>query len=155
MKAVHLEERTNTTNGIELAEYFLVIDETQQIPIGKGLKNNTFEDGHRTAEIHSQRRSLASRLGVHYSPPTPTILEYFTQTPVIDAIIENERANIHPGKEREIFFKMLEEILKLDPFALNPERTSIKTLGKHQATPELVTKLREAYLEVYPYRQIA
>lgn len=148
MANVHLEEEVTKTYDIEVANYSLIIDE-EKIAVGRGMRNVTFSEGHQS-DLHGKRRGIASMIGANYTPPTPTILEYFSKTPIIDTMINGERANIHPGKEIEIFTKTLEALAARGLL----EHGRIEKIGNNQATPEIISKLTEICREHFPYIKV-
>ena len=149
MTNVHLEEAVSKTYGTEIAHYTLIIDE-EKISVGRGMRNVTFGEGHQDHESHHKRRKLASMLGTAYTPPTPTLLEYFSKTPILDTIIEEKRANIHPAKEIEIFTKILEALAGRQ--LLQDGR--IENIGNNKATPRIIKRLTEICTEHFPYIKV-
>lgn len=152
--SAELEERTRDLGGITQASYFLIIDEDgakREMFVGKALKNCTFEDGHRTAEIHSDRRHLVTALSLPYSPPTPTILQYFSSTPLEDVVTGDVRSNIHPSNELAITRKILEQLAEIEPGIKTGSWEKLQKIGNHVVDPDVRRKIGIAYATLCPY----
>ncbi len=153
--SVALEERTT---GIE-AEYHLRIlvdgHETERF-LGKALKDTTFEDIMRNPnDAHNERRSMAADFSAGYQPPMPTLLQYFSLTPLQNVVnTGKQEANIHPADEIRIFEKLLDALAETDPSIVDAaQQRRLTCLGTHTVDDAVMERLRKVYQRVYSKRQ--
>jgi len=122
-----LEERTQGRSSA----YFLIIktnEGKQEIELGRYLKNCPQDT---LPEYFQERKSLAGKLGIKCSPPTPAFLQYFSSKQITDETINGQRYNIHPVAEKAIVQKIIEELAKIEP--------GIKI--KEERKPQQLTKI--------------